>query len=304
MGNERDLNEGDKRNRARHLTDPEVCKYYLAGLSPYYLFKNTKSDLGEYDKECDDECREAYQALPQNEKDRLGYEYDLLVLLDRLVQQCDQRVKRHSERIRAEHQEELEKIAAALSEGELERMGDIDAEIQATEAGEEVEGSASALGLAGKVDEALACLNRVEPLRRELQSLETKALNAARNFGTTKAMLVCEVSGNFMNSTDNGDRLRCHFEGKQYQGWKLIREKLKMLQKERPPARGGGGGSGGGGGGGDRDRDRGGGGSNSTRDRRVDERYDDRRRDNRGDDRRRDDRRQRSRSRSRDRRRR
>lgn len=162
--------------------------------------------MGDYNKECSDECRAIYQALPPQEKDRLGYEYELMVLLERLVQQCDQRVKRHSERIRQEHAEELEKIAAALTETELERMGDIEAEIARTEGGEETQGSALSLGLAGQVDEAVAALNRVEPLKRELQSLETKALNAARNFGTTKAMLVCEVSGNFMNSTDNGDR--------------------------------------------------------------------------------------------------
>ena len=51
-------------------------------------------------------------------------------------------------------------------------------------------------------------------------------------------MIVCEVSGNFMNSTDNGERLRCHFEGKQYQGWKLIRDKLKELKKQNPPPKG------------------------------------------------------------------
>jgi len=34
-----------------HLSaDADVCKYHLAGLSPYNLFKNTKSDLGEYNK--------------------------------------------------------------------------------------------------------------------------------------------------------------------------------------------------------------------------------------------------------------
>ena len=51
-------------------------------------------------------------------------------------------------------------------------------------------------------------------------------------------MIVCDVSGNFMNSTDNGERLRCHFEGKQYQGWKLIRDKLKELKKQNPPPKG------------------------------------------------------------------
>jgi hypothetical protein len=60
-------------------------------------------------------------------------------------------------------------------------------------------------------------------------------MNMAKEATGKKHMIVCEVSGNFMNSTDNGDRLRCHFEGKQYQGWKQIREKLAQLQKQQPP---------------------------------------------------------------------
>lgn len=42
MGQERNLNEGDKKHRVRHFTDSNLCKYHLAGLSPYSLFKNTK----------------------------------------------------------------------------------------------------------------------------------------------------------------------------------------------------------------------------------------------------------------------
>ena len=32
--------------RGLRYSDPEVCKLALAGLCPYGLFKNTKSDLG------------------------------------------------------------------------------------------------------------------------------------------------------------------------------------------------------------------------------------------------------------------
>mmetsp|Transcript_50221 Transcript_50221/g.113972 ORF Transcript_50221/g.113972 Transcript_50221/m.113972 type:complete len:325 (-) Transcript_50221:162-1136(-) len=239
MGQERNLEESQKQHRVRHFSDENVCKYYLAGLSPYFLFKNTKSDLGEYNKIVDDDCRAEFQKLPQSEKDKYGYEYDLQVLLERQVQQCDARVKKHADRIKAEHHAELEAIAKALNEEELKRMGEIEDEIAVTEGGEGVEGSALELGVSGRVDEAMAALNRAESLRREYQTLEKKALDAARETSGRKSMLVCDVSGNFMNATDNGERLRCHFEGKQYQGWKLIREKLKELQRNRPPPRGG-----------------------------------------------------------------
>jgi len=58
----------------------------------------------------DDDCKATYEALPQLEKDKYGYEYDLMVLLERLVQQCDSRVKKHTDRIRSEHLAELDAI--------------------------------------------------------------------------------------------------------------------------------------------------------------------------------------------------
>ena len=101
-------------------------------------------------------------------------------------------------------------------------MGEIEEEIAAAEGGAEV------LGLEGRVDEAQAAVSRCEGLRREMDNLQSKALGVARDKAGRKHMIVCDVSGNFMNSTDNGERLRSHFEGKQFQGWKLIRKKLKV----------------------------------------------------------------------------
>lgn len=40
------------------------------------------------------------------------------------------------------------------------------------------------------------------------------------------------VSGNILSSAENEERIRCHFQGKQYLGWKAVRDKLKVL-KER-----------------------------------------------------------------------
>lgn len=47
MGKERDVPLEERTNRGYKFSDPEVCKFALAGLCPYGLFKNTKSDLGE-----------------------------------------------------------------------------------------------------------------------------------------------------------------------------------------------------------------------------------------------------------------
>ena len=46
MGKERDLPPEERTGKGITYKDPLICKYALAGLCPYGLFKNTKSDLG------------------------------------------------------------------------------------------------------------------------------------------------------------------------------------------------------------------------------------------------------------------
>ena len=48
MGKDRDLPPSERTGKTVKFSDPSVCKYQLAGLCPNMLFKNTKSDLGEY----------------------------------------------------------------------------------------------------------------------------------------------------------------------------------------------------------------------------------------------------------------
>lgn len=83
---------------------------------------------------------------------------------------------------------------------------------------------------------------------------------------------VCDVSGNFMSSRDADERIAAHYAGKQYVGWRLVRDKLENMVKKYgrygPPPPGQGEAAGGppppgrgsyGGGGVGRDFDRGGG---------------------------------------------
>jgi LUC7 N_terminus len=39
-----------------------------------------------------------------------------------------------------------------------------------------------------------------------------------------------QISGNIMSSADNEERIMCHFQGKQYLGWKACRDKVKELR--------------------------------------------------------------------------
>jgi len=70
---------------------------------------------------------------------------------------------------------------------------------------------------------------------------------------TTTDKTVCHISGNFMSARDADERIAAHYAGKQYVGWKLVRDKLQEIVKKcgrygpRPPqpTNGGRGGAGG-----------------------------------------------------------
>ena len=121
-------------------------------------------------------------------------------------------------------------------------------------------------------------MEQILPLRDAIES-DTRHLHYFRSNHTIDKC-VCEVSGNFMSFRDADERIAAHYAGKQYVGWKMVRDKLDELKKKfgsggPPPSRGpppGGYGppsSRGGGGGGYRDDHRrdGGGGGGRRRDR-------------------------------------
>lgn len=113
-------------------------------------------------------------------------------------------------------------------------------------------------------------LGQLGPLQESVE-VQSRHLNHVKS-DITSDKTVCEVSGNFMSSRDADERIAAHYAGKQYVGWKLVREKLKEMLKTHgkygppPPGRGhpstmepppqlyrsGSGGRGGGGYGGDR----------------------------------------------------
>jgi len=74
--------------------------------------------------------------------------------------------------------------------------------------------------------------NKLVPLRDTLFNLQ-KQLHYVRS-DTASDKSVCEISGNFMSSRDADERIAAHYAGKQYVGWKMVREKLRELQKKYP----------------------------------------------------------------------
>lgn len=83
----------------------------------------------------------------------------------------------------------------------------------------------------------------IVPLRDSLQNLTKQLYYVKTDMSEDKT--VCEVSGNFMSFRDAEERIAAHYAGKQYVGWKMVREKFKELEKKaknwRPVIGGGGG---------------------------------------------------------------
>ena len=213
MGQDRDL--PTERKRKRHFSDPGVCKFFLCGLCPYELFANTKSDLGghRHGEVDDEEMRREWNKLSQEEKDRYGYEWDLLRFLEDIVAKCDRKVHRNQERVVQEEKD------AAPSREEVQALVGLERQM------EDLIMSATALAEQRKGEEAMDLMREVAELEKRRQRLLS---HPEKRSQTT---LVCSVSGNFMSSLDSIDRVRCHFAGKQYQGWRMCREKLGELRQ-------------------------------------------------------------------------
>ena len=80
------------------FTADTVDRYHLCGCSPYALLMGTSSamlpplDRDGYRKQRSDALKEAWAALPQEEKDAYGFELELYQFLTKLVANMDQKI--------------------------------------------------------------------------------------------------------------------------------------------------------------------------------------------------------------------
>merc|ERR1719456_2131866 len=81
------------------------------------------------------------------------------------------------------------------------------------------------LGELGEVDQSLQNAQEAEKINLERELLEQRF-----KFPGGRIMFVCDICGVFINSTDNEARRADHYNGKQYVGWKAIRNKLRDLE--------------------------------------------------------------------------
>ena len=196
------------RRREKHFWDGDICKYWLCGFCPYEEFRRTKNDMGDCPKVHDETCRAEWQALSEREKEKYGYERDLLRRFERHLSDLQKRIDANTARLSAT------KKPAFLAE-DVAALEAIDKEIA------DLLAKAAALGEEGEVDEAEAATKQAEILRQKRKDIEREADVRSGN-SATRGLLqsVCPVSGLIIN--DEESRLRDHHLGRNYNAWKKL----------------------------------------------------------------------------------
>ncbi|MEW5311126.1 MAG: hypothetical protein WDW38_002866 [Sanguina aurantia] len=215
MGKERNVPLNQRSGKSLKYDDPLVCKYAVAGLCPNRLFKNTRSDLGTCGFEMHEDhiqwesVAEDYGKQDDREKER--YERRLHKYLEDLIREMDRKISKSKERAAAE---------SAPREIRTEDQGRLnDLQQKARDA---LEKSQKA-GEDGDVDASIMLAATADDLKLQHDRM-VKQLTAP-----DRTMSVCDICGVFVNSTDNDQRRQEHLTGKQFLGWKQIREVFAEL---------------------------------------------------------------------------
>ncbi len=220
MGSQRDI--PDHKKREVHFYDREIDKFWLLGVQPFDLFRNTswsprlasiyRGSMG-YDlqrsmgREQPLAVLPEWNALPQDKQDSYGYEHELCIFLEALIRSCDKNV----EKARDAH----ERGATDVTPQEAQQLLDLETKIA------EIQKRSEAAAESGDVDTSLSLLAEVDQLeqkKRQVGHMEEK----------TKKVLVCEVSGNVVQNTEI--RIQEHYQGRLYLGWKKVRDRYALIK--------------------------------------------------------------------------
>mmetsp|Transcript_23996 Transcript_23996/g.77202 ORF Transcript_23996/g.77202 Transcript_23996/m.77202 type:complete len:467 (-) Transcript_23996:654-2054(-) len=237
MGQERDLDLKAKAKKKFYESD--VCKFYLVGLSPYHVLKNTRGyTLGGMDAwvrhayatalnvptsfdvaslRCDVNLKKQYESLPEKEKRNFGYDKLLFDCLGSLMRAMDRRIAANQEKC----------LAVDVDGSLVARMGELDAMYKS-----KIEESEK-LGEVGEIEESMKLMAQAEAIKSQKTHLEDQALKP--NDVNLKRFVVCQTTGDLIESAAANDDawMASHFESDDFQGWKQLREWYDRLSKQR-----------------------------------------------------------------------
>jgi LUC7-like protein len=80
------------RQASLSITDPKVCRSFIAGTCPHDLFTNTKQDLGACSRVHSEALKTEYENMNEKEKQRLNFEYDYMRDLQKYIDDCNRRI--------------------------------------------------------------------------------------------------------------------------------------------------------------------------------------------------------------------
>ena len=215
-----------------HFSDWRVCKYTLCGVCPHLQFANSKSDVGQckYQLCGTDNIKlkgvlEEWGKLSQAEKDRYGYEYDTKQYCENLVRRCDDKIQQSKRRIEAE---DRPASLDDLNDTDKKMLIQIAAEMQ------EKTDAAQKYGEEGNISQAMLVMQELDTLDKQRQNIVKSDTQKGAKFNESK-LIVCTVTGQYYSHGDGEERMEKFFNGRQYKGWKLVRETLQRLKARNPP---------------------------------------------------------------------
>lgn len=154
MGTDRDMTDVEKEKNRRTFDSPEVDVTYLCGCSPWHLLSETSSEKmlprGGWNKVHDDFLRRQWLELSQEEKDKYGFEYETMKVLEDLVVQIDRRIYLNKKKIEDE---------CGLPPEQQQKVDEIDTAIK------QLQEKADELGEQGDVDSSISCINEAASLK-------------------------------------------------------------------------------------------------------------------------------------------
>lgn len=233
-------NEDPERNKGRNFWDSDVDKFFIAGFSPFCEFRNTKS--ASWLSDCyraafpdrpklstleweqwsrNEELKAQYDSLPQNEKDKYNYEYDLMLFLDQLIQKCDHRIRAVQEDVKAQN----EQVMRSMSQADEQALNVLNKELD--ELNQKVKEAETLAENGGGFEKLQSLMQEVEPKTRE----KNEVLRRVELWRQENQRSVCDISGNIILPPGaKHQNIHDHEAGKQFQGWKTARQLLKRLQ--------------------------------------------------------------------------
>ena len=168
-----------------------------------------------------------WNELPQNEKDKYGYEYNTMLYLQKLVRGCDNKIVQSKKRLEAE---DRPATMAELNEDDKQKLVEIAQQMQDKTL------EAQKFGDEENISEALRIMQEIDVLNKRRKAItEGGGAVAAGIKQNESKLIVCEVTGHYYSSMDGEERMALYFQGKQYRGWKRLREYLQKLEQQRPP---------------------------------------------------------------------